>query len=293
MFVGAVLLVLAFGAGVYVEKRNAPPPPPMQPLTGNALRVMTYNIRIDSSSDGENAWRYRRDAVASMIRFHQADIVGAQEASFAMIADLQVRLADYRWVGVGSNGGDSGAADPIFWRESRLELLASETFWLSPTPAVPSTGWDAAFPRTVVYAHLRERETGLEVHVFNTHFDHRGSEARDHSAGVVAERVNRLPPDAHVVFMGDLNTVPNSAPLVTLTDTTRLRDAHELSLTGHFGPENSFMGFRPSRWTGRRIDHILVQNVVVQQHGILADEIDGRKPSDHYPVMAEILLDVP
>ncbi|MCA8913866.1 MAG: endonuclease/exonuclease/phosphatase family protein [Planctomycetes bacterium] len=293
MLVGALALVLAFGAGVYVEKRNAPPPPPVQPLSGNALRVMTYNIRIDSSSDGDNAWRYRRDLVASMIRFHQADIVGAQEASHEMIADLEDRLEGYRWVGVGSNGGDSGATDPIFWRDSRLELLDHETFWLSPTPSEPSTGWDAAFPRTVVYAHLRERETKLELHVFNTHFDHRGSTAREHSAELVAERVNHLPPDARVVLLGDLNTIPDSPPLKTLTDLTRLRDAYGLSLTGHFGPANSFMGFRESRWTGRRIDHIFVQNVVVQQHGILADEIDGRKPSDHFPVMAEILLKSP
>ena len=291
MLIGAIALLISFGVGVYFEKRNALPPPPIQPLSGNALRLITFNIRIDSASDGDNRWAYRRDAVASVIRFHQADIIGAQEASFDMIADLHERLPAYRWTGIGSNGGESGAADPIFWRDSRLELLSAETFWLSPTPQSVSTGWDAAFPRTVVYAHLRERETREELHVFNTHFDHRSSEAREHSAALVAARVNALPPEARVVFMGDLNCVPDSPPLQILQESTDLRDAFGLSLTGHFGPENSFMGFQSSRWTGRRIDHIYVRNMIVQQHGILADEVDGQKPSDHFPVLAEVILE--
>ncbi|MCA8917475.1 MAG: endonuclease/exonuclease/phosphatase family protein [Planctomycetes bacterium] len=286
-----IAMALSYAAGAYVEKSNAPPPPPVQPLSGNALRLMTYNVRIDSSSDGDNSWSHRRDMVASVIRFHQADIIGAQEASFSMIDDLQTRLPGYRWVGTGSNGGDSGACDPIFWRTSRLELLNNRTYWLSETPDEPSTGWDAAYPRTVTYTHLRERQTGAEIHVFNTHFDHRGGEARGQSIELVAQWVNNLPDDAHVVFMGDLNLVPDSGELQTLAELSQLRDAYTHSLTGNHGASNSFMGFRPSRWTGRRIDHIFVQNLIVQQHAILNDEFDGRRPSDHYPVVAEVLFE--
>ena len=286
-----VALALGYAIGAYNEKRNAPPPPPVQPLSGNALRLMTFNIHLDGSRDGDNPWSIRRDLVASVIRFHQVDVAGLQEANFDMIRDLESRLPGYDWVGVGSNGGESGACDPIFWRTSRFELIENETFWLSPTPGEVSTGWDAAYPRTVTFVQLRERETGELLCVFNTHFDHRGGEAREHSAGIVAERVNELPADAHVAFIGDMNCVPDSGPLEVLKDETQLRDAYSLSLTGNHGPSNSFMGFRPSRWTGRRIDHIFVQNLVVQQHAILNDAFDGRKPSDHYPVVAEVLFE--
>ncbi|MCA8912356.1 MAG: endonuclease/exonuclease/phosphatase family protein [Planctomycetes bacterium] len=286
-----VALALGYAAGAYVERRNAPPPPPVQPLEGNALRVMTYNVHVDGSRDGDNPWSIRRDLVASVIRFHQADVAGLQEASMDMIDDLDKRLPGYAWVGEGSNGDGSGVCDPIFWRTSRLEFLESEVFWLSPTPDEASTGWDAAYPRTVTFVKLRVRETGKVLYVFNTHFDHRGSDAREHSAALVAERVNKLPADAPVAFIGDMNCVPDSAPLQVLKDETQLRDAYSLSLTGNHGPSSSFMGFRPSRWTGRRIDHIFVQNLVVQQHAILNDEFDGRKPSDHYPVVAEVLFE--
>lgn len=285
-----VAMALSFAAGSYVEHRKALPPPPAQPLSGNALRVMTYNIRIDTAGDGDNSWSNRRDLVASMVRFHQADVVGAQEASHSMIEDLTQRLPGYDWVGTGSNGGLEGAFDPIFWRTSRLELIDSKTYWLAETPEKPVAGWDAAYPRTVTYAHFRERESGESLHVFNTHFDHRGGEARFRSAGLVSGWVNELDTDAHVVFMGDLNCVADSEPVVELTRTSRLRDAFELSLSGNHGPSNSFMGFRPSRWTGRRLDYVFVQNLIVQQHAILNDEFDGRRPSDHYPVIAEVLF---
>ena len=92
-----VALALGYAAGAYVERRNAPPPPPVQPLEGNALRVMTYNVHVDGSRDGDNPWSIRRDLVASVIRFHQADVAGLQEASMDMIDDLDKRLTEVTW----------------------------------------------------------------------------------------------------------------------------------------------------------------------------------------------------
>ena len=65
----------------------------MTTLEGNALRVMTYNVHVDGSRDGDNPWSIRRDLVASVIRFHQADVAGLQEASMGMIGDLDAYRA--------------------------------------------------------------------------------------------------------------------------------------------------------------------------------------------------------
>ena len=43
-----------------------------------SVRVMSFNIRYDNPDDGDNAWPHRRDAAASMIRFHRADVAGLQ-----------------------------------------------------------------------------------------------------------------------------------------------------------------------------------------------------------------------
>ena len=74
------------------ERAVAPAPP---------LRIMTFNIRLDLASDGPNAWPYRRDWVASLIRFHGADAVGVQEALAHMLTELDARLPGFARVGVG------------------------------------------------------------------------------------------------------------------------------------------------------------------------------------------------
>lgn len=50
---------------------------------------------------------------------------------------------------------------------------------------------------------------------------------------------------------------------------------------------NGFRAIEP----GRRIDFVLARGGVrMRQHGILSDTFDGRFPSDHLPVIAEITL---
>src|SRR3546814_18448319 len=61
-------------------------------------------------------------------------------------------------------------------------LVGSGTFWLSPTPDVPSKGWDAALPRIATWARLRDRTADRDLLVVNTPFDHVGEVAREESA---------------------------------------------------------------------------------------------------------------
>ena len=53
---------------------------------------MTYNLRVAAPRDAEPSWAKRRDAVASVIRFHDPDVVGVQEALPRMLDDLDARL---------------------------------------------------------------------------------------------------------------------------------------------------------------------------------------------------------
>lgn len=59
---------------------------------GPPLRIMTFNLRLDLASDGPNAWPYRRDWVASLIRFHAPDAIGVQEALAHMLRATQAGL---------------------------------------------------------------------------------------------------------------------------------------------------------------------------------------------------------
>src|SRR5262245_53430874 len=65
------------------------------------LNVMTFNIRLNTPRDSANAWAYRKDIAASQILFHQAHILGVQEALPEQMDDLQASLKNYKYVGVG------------------------------------------------------------------------------------------------------------------------------------------------------------------------------------------------
>jgi endonuclease/exonuclease/phosphatase family metal-dependent hydrolase len=254
---------------------------------------MTFNIRYDNPNDGEDGWASRKAKVASMIRFHRADVVGLQEALRNQIDDLAAALPQLDWFGEGRSSARDGEHCAVLFRRDRLEVLAESTFWLSDTPEIAgSKGWDAALPRIVTWGKLRDRRSGAVLHVFNTHFDHLGAVARVEGAGVLLRKVAEIAGrDGPVVVTGDLNTTPDSEPYrVLTTGDGALVDALAASSCPHHGPTASWNGFKAIQ-PGRRIDFILVRpGVHVLLHGILSDTFDGRFPSDHLPVVAEIAL---
>ncbi len=262
------------------------------------LRVMTFNLRYDNPGDSGNAWPHRRDWVAGLIRFHEADVVGVQEALLRQLTDLDARLPGFARVGVGrTDGRTRGEFSAILYRADRLEVLDSGTFWLSTTPEVPgSKGWDTAIERVATWARFRDRRTGCAHVHLNTHFDHVGEQARQESARLIRRRLATLAQGLPVVMTGDLNADPRSAPYRILTRDTLagalppLTDAFTTSRTGHYGPTatwNAFKAIEPEK----RIDYVLVSGpITVRTHGILPDSWDGRFPSDHLPVLASLAV---
>ena len=86
-----------------------------------AIRVMTFNLRYDTPNDSANAWPNRKDWVASLIRFHEADAVGVQEALAHQLTDLDTRLPGFARVGVGRRDGKTaGEFSAILYRTARL-----------------------------------------------------------------------------------------------------------------------------------------------------------------------------
>lgn len=258
------------------------------------IRVMTYNIRYDNPDDGVNQWSNRKERVANLIQFNKADVFGLQEALHHQLTWLDEHLPEYDWVGVGRTDGKlEGEFSPIFYNTQHMEKLESDTFWLSPTPDKPSKGWDAALPRICTWVRLRDRNTGKEFIVFNTHFDHRGEQARQESAKVILQKISEIAgEDTPVILTGDFNTQPGTKPYNIITQ--QLNDAFQSSNTPHYGPKATYLdeggGFSVSSGEGgRRIDYIFTnQSVKVLRHGIISSFRDGRFPSDHLPVAADV-----
>ena len=256
-----------------------------------SFRVMTFNIRFDNPEDGINRWDNRKDWVADLIRHYGPEVFGLQEARENQIQDLAVCLGEWAWVGVGRDDGKKGGEfTPIFYRKDRWNLLDSGTYWLSEDPeAVGIAGWDAALPRIVTWVKLEQKATGKRALFLNTHFDHRGSKARQESALLILRRLDATLSTEPVLLMGDLNALPGSTPY-QLLEGSQLADCRFLCQYPPYGPEGTFNGFQLGTY-GARIDYVFVNDYwKVREHVTIADHLDKRHPSDHFPVLVDMVI---
>tara|TARA_B100000678_G_scaffold281545_1_gene279506 strand:+ start:1090 stop:1965 length:876 start_codon:yes stop_codon:yes gene_type:complete len=261
--------------------------PPARQDAAMAVRAMTFNIRLDIASDGENAWPNRKEHVFDLIRHEAPDVLGMQEVLLDQKCDLEAALPGYAFLGVARDDGrEAGEFSPLAYRTDRFVLIDSGTFWLSPTPDVPGKGWDAAYPRIATWARLRDRTSGKEMRVLNTHFDHVGAQARAEGASQIARWV-AAGAGQPTIAMGDFNSAPDSEPYRRLTDSaSSLANTRTLSRTPPYGPRGTFTAFDISRDAGAPIDHIFVtREFTVASHAVITQHWGGKLPSDHYPVL--------
>lgn len=176
--------------------------------------VMSYNIRYDTSDDGQNAWQHRRDTVVDSIGTHEPDLLGVQEALSHQFEHLKAELPDYSWYGVGRDDGqDTGEFVPIGYRAARFSLSDEGTRWLSESPDTPgSKSWGAYCPRITSWVELESQGRGPTITFFNTHFDHRSALARHRSAELLRGWVAEAAQSTSVVVTADLNSPKSASP---------------------------------------------------------------------------------
>lgn len=264
------------------------------------IRVMSFNIRYNNPEDGINAWPNRKQHVANMIaEIHKADAAGLQEVKYDQLMDLVNLLPDtYSYVGVGrGDGWQDDEYSCIFYRNDKLELIATNTFWLAENPEMPGmVSWDSAITRIVTWAKFKQKSSGKEFFHFNTHFDHRGRDARVESAKLIVNKTRAIAKNTPCVITGDFNVSENSIPYAILSGkesagdvTSDFKDGRYVSKNGHEGPTASTTSWDEMREPETRIDYVFIRNgFEVVSHKILDDRFDGRFPSDHLPVLADI-----
>ncbi len=259
-------------------------------IASQDLRLITYNIRYATEKDGQDQWDLRKDNVCSLISEANPDIFGIQEGLSKQTNFIKHKLAEYTYVGVGRDDGMSkGEYCAIYYKSSRIELLHSETFWLSETPDVPSLGWDAAYPRICTAAMFRLKSEDIKFWVFNTHFDHVGEVARQKSAELILSKIRQMNVTAHpVVLMGDFNLLENSNPIQYIL--SELNDTYSADEVKSEGPGATFNGFDLSSVPDQRIDYIFIsrKGLKVLKTTIIDAKIKQRYPSDHFPVYTEL-----
>lgn len=250
------------------------------------LTVMSFNVRLPADSDGPDRWSARRDRFLKVWRGIGADVVGTQELFREQGEAIVKADPRYAWFGRDRKGGHGDEHMGIFYRRDRLRLIDSGDFWLSDTPDQPgSISWGHPLPRMVNWGRFERIADGRRFTVINTHFPYRGEDedAREKGARAIAAFVGTLPTDEPVALTGDFNTVPESAAYAALT--ARLADAWTTA-PRRSGTAATFHGFTGK--ADRRIDWIMTRGFTVE--AIRTDDrpLQGRYPSDHFPVIATL-----
>lgn len=256
----------------------------------NSINVATYNLRYDTKNDGINAWPNRKENVKDLIRFHEFDLFGTQEALRHQLTDI-AELKDYAFFGAGRDDGkEAGEHSAIFYRKDRFKILQSGNFWLSETPDKPGKGWDATCcNRICSWAKFSDLKTKKEFFFFSVHFDHQGVEARRESGKLMVAKIKEIAKNSPVIMVGDLNSTPETEQVKTIQ--TLLNDAHNVTATPPYGPEGTFNAFKFDAPMDKRIDYIFVSKQFnVLKYGVLTDAKEQRYPSDHQPVVAKVVL---
>ncbi len=248
---------------------------------------MTFNIRYGTADDGPNRWEVRRGPMIELLKAQQPDVLGLQEALHFQIDELLEALPDYRMVGVGrTDGGHGGEYSAILYRASRLTVRQTDTFWFSDTPeVVRSNTWGNAIERICTWALFDDKQ-GRSFYTFNLHLDHISQPSREKSVRLLLDRIAARQPAAPVVVTGDFNTGESNpatqAMLTVFRDTFRVIHPKATEV----GTGNQFT---LGRTRGDKIDYVFVEPAIdVLDADIVRTAVDGKYPSDHFPVVARI-----
>ena len=256
------------------------------------IHAMSFNIRLGVAKDGPNHWDLRKELVFDILRDHQPDVVGLQEAWKFQIDALKIAFPEFGLIGRSRQANpEEGEWCPIFYRKDKFEVVDEGTFWLSDAPDKEGTmSWGNRIPRICTWGRFKDKTTGGTFFLYNTHFDHQSQASREKSAVLCRDRIaSRKPRDEAAILMGDLNAGENNPTNKTLRKSFRdtFGALHpDVKLRGTFGGWNG-------KSDGNRIDYIYVspKGWRIVEASILRDHSsDNRYPSDHYPVNTRLIL---
>lgn len=271
--------------------------------SGNIIAA-TFNLRRDVFFDFRNRWRARREYAAEIIKKTGASIIGVQEMSPDMKADIQKMLGEYSIVGSGRSKNNTSEHSDIIVKNGDVNINYFNTFWLSKKPYLKGSkaAFWTLFPRICTVAEISVAPLGKKIRVFNSHFDCLSSVARAMGVDIILKYIDELQKKERLPFilMGDFNATPDDPVIKKLRENLhgyksfRLHDTFYEYNYEKFGciPRESrtFHLFRGKK-IGQPIDYIFVSDeFYINSSHVEAMSFEGRYPSDHYPVVASLSL---
>ncbi len=255
----------------------------------DAIRIMSYNVRC--ANDGEQTITNRSKVGLAVLEEYEPDSFGVQECTPRWKRIFAYNLGN-RYANVGmprDYNGPFTEYSSIYYLKDKYKVIDSGTFWLSETPDKPFTkSFDSACFRIATWALLENKETGERYTHINTHLDHVLESTRQSQMEVLIDYVNKVTGDAPVVMTGDFNDYEGSPVYNVACDI--FNDARYVAKDTDTGRTFTKYGEKPEDGTGA-IDFIFTpKDVTVDTYKVIRDTAKGIYPSDHYPIVADIVM---
>lgn len=247
------------------------------------IKVVSFNIRCCDDPDG-HAIPERAPRLKKILDSVDADVIGFQESYTPWEPLLQADYGDKYEIFLVHRAEKDPESVPIMWKKERFECLDKGFFWLSDTPDVESMGWDELYNcyRICIWCILKEKESGEELLFMNTHygFGDKGQRDSSHLISSRRESISSLP----TVITGDFNMTPDMEGYKAMTEhftDVNMLTARDMTTTYH--------GYDPEKNNCHHIDYCFISEGVTPLSYIpLKDTVDGKYPSDHYGISAEL-----
>ena len=252
---------------------------------------MTFNVRVDTALDGFHRWKQRKKAVINLIAKNSPDILALQETLYFQIEDIREAFPEYSAYSAGRKDGfKKGEACPIFFRADRFTMLDLGTFWFSDTPNKPgSKSFGNIWPRLCSWAYLADNDTEEKFYVYNLHLACRSQKSRRESIKQLTKHIAQRKTDEPVIVLGDFNMELNNPAMKYLQNNPfqALQDAWQ-ALNPNKKAVGTIHHFNGGT-QGPRIDHIpLSKNAQALEVKTDSSSLDGKYPSDHFPVVVDL-----
>lgn len=287
-----------------------------------------FNLFDHQLKSKSHCWIERLPKIIASIQNIDPDILCIQEAYPSQLDDLRKAFEPDFASFVGSS--TQGELNAIFYKKDRFLLdtenyqldsvnVSSASFDLPLNPKddplvakIPDFLPPNLEPgRQLTLAHFQDKLTGKTFAIINTHLTYYRINSREDQAYFIKKLAQTLQAlHQPVIVAGDLNTFPNhpDRPKLPFYDgnyvcqilQTALKDSKEIALLGHIGPTSTglhdFLS-RGSKPFGNQedsdviLDHIFVSpEITVLVNATEPSQVDNSFPSDHFPLIADVLL---
>ena len=293
-----------------------------EPMEPTDITTMSYNVLAhNGSSQTYEHYSTRMEKVVTMIKAYDPDVIGLQEVARASTSwshdwpgYLANNLSEYDYVRLDTQANDSslmliGNGLMIMYKKDRFTLLGSGyKQFVSKATVDGVTDTDSS--RWFHWVQLQDNKTGAVFYFYNTHLSIDPTNASYTSAQKAAmgdiHRTNQCQTLAtHVAtttkatkcpffITGDFNTSFKDTDAYVGTDSTReglyklVNYTKSGTVYDFFRDTAQIAPYTRFSYYTSAIDHIFVNSryVDVKEVHVAAEGVDGRRASDHSPLVA-------